>query len=37
LDVDACPHTVFIRSSVLRHKPTNLLPLGFETQTKKKS
>jgi hypothetical protein len=26
-DVDAYPHTVFIRSSILRHKPTNLLPL----------
>jgi hypothetical protein len=34
-DVNACPHTVFIHSSVLRHKPTNLLPLGFEAQTKK--
>jgi hypothetical protein len=34
LDVYACPHTVLIRSSVLRHKPTNLLPLGFEAQTK---
>jgi hypothetical protein len=37
LDVDACPHTVFICSSVLRHKLINLLPLGFETQTKKPS
>jgi hypothetical protein len=37
LDVDGCPHTVFIRTSVLRHKPTNLLPLGFEAQTKKLS
>jgi hypothetical protein len=36
-DVDACPHTVFIRSSVLRRKPTNLLPLGFVVQTKKSS
>jgi hypothetical protein len=27
LDVDAWPHTVFIRSSVLIHKPTNLLHL----------
>jgi hypothetical protein len=35
-DVDACPHTVFIRSSVLRHEPTNLLPLGFEAQIKKR-
>jgi hypothetical protein len=34
-DVDACPHTVFIRPSVLRHKPTNLRPLSFEVQTKK--
>jgi hypothetical protein len=34
-DVDACPHTVFIRSSVLRHKLTNLVPLGLEAQTKK--
>jgi hypothetical protein len=34
-DVDACPHTVFIHSLVLRRKPTNLLPLGFEAQTKK--
>jgi hypothetical protein len=36
-DVDVCPHTVFIRSSVLRRKPINLLPLGFEAQTKKSS
>jgi hypothetical protein len=36
-DVDACPHTVFIRSSVLRRKPINLRPLGFEAQTKKVS
>jgi hypothetical protein len=35
LDVDACPHTIFIRSSVLRRKLTNLLPLGFVVQTKK--
>jgi hypothetical protein len=34
-DLDACPHTVVIRTSILRHKPTNLLPLGFEAQTKK--
>jgi hypothetical protein len=34
-DVDVCPDTVFIRSSVLRCKLTNLLPLGFEAQTKK--
>jgi hypothetical protein len=27
LDVDTCPHTVFIRLSVLRCKPANLLPL----------
>jgi hypothetical protein len=26
-DVDACPHTIFIYSSVLRRKSTNLLPL----------
>jgi hypothetical protein len=25
-----CPHTVFIRSLVLRRKPTNLLSLGFD-------
>jgi hypothetical protein len=37
LDVDTCPHTVFIRSSVFKRKPTNLLPLGFEAQTKKPS
>jgi hypothetical protein len=36
-DVDVCPHTVFIRPSVLRHKLTNLLPLSFEAQTKKPS
>jgi hypothetical protein len=36
-DVDACPHTVFIYSSVLRYKPTNLLPIGFEAQNKKPS
>jgi hypothetical protein len=30
LDVDVCPHTVFIRSSILRHKSINLLPLSFE-------
>jgi hypothetical protein len=36
-DIDVCPHTVFIRSLVLRHKPTNLIPLGFEAQTKKPS
>jgi hypothetical protein len=36
-DVNACPHTVFIHPSVSRHKPTNLLPLGFEAQTKKLS
>jgi hypothetical protein len=36
-DVDVCPHTVFIHSLVLRHKSTNLLPLGFEVQTKKLS
>jgi hypothetical protein len=36
-DVNACPHTIFIRSSVLRCKLTNLLPLGFEAQTKKPS
>jgi hypothetical protein len=33
----ACPHTVFIRSLVLRNKPANLLLLGFEAQTKKPS
>jgi hypothetical protein len=36
-DVDVCPHIVFIYSSVLRGKPTNLLPLGFKAQTKKPS
>jgi hypothetical protein len=36
-DVNACPHTVFIRASVLRRKSTNLLPLCFEAQTKKPS
>jgi hypothetical protein len=36
-DVDACSHTIFIRSSVLKRKATNLLPLGFESQTKKSS
>jgi hypothetical protein len=36
-DVDACPHIVFICSSVLRCKSTNLLPLGFEIQTIKPS
>jgi hypothetical protein len=35
--VNACPHTIFIHSSVLRCKPTNLLSLGFEAQTKKSS
>jgi hypothetical protein len=34
-DVDACPHIVFIRSSILSQKPINLLPLSFEAQTKK--
>jgi hypothetical protein len=34
-DVDMCSHTVFIRSSVLRHKLTNHLTRGFEAQTKK--
>jgi hypothetical protein len=34
-NVDACPHTVFIHPSVLRHKSINLLPLWFEVQTKK--
>jgi hypothetical protein len=32
-----CLHTVFIHSSVLRHKPTNLPPLSFEAQAKKLS
>jgi hypothetical protein len=36
-DVDACPHTIFIHSSVLRRKSANLFPLGFEAQTKKLS
>jgi hypothetical protein len=36
-DIDACPHTVFIHPSVLRHKSTNLLPLDFEAQAKKLS
>jgi hypothetical protein len=30
-----CPHTVFIHSSLLMQKPTNLFPIGFEAQTKK--
>jgi hypothetical protein len=34
-DVNVCPYTIFIRSEVLRRKPTNLLPLSFEAQTKK--
>jgi hypothetical protein len=37
LDVNVCPHTIFIHTSVLRRKPTNLLPHGFEDQTKKLS
>jgi hypothetical protein len=37
VNIDACAHTVFIRSSVLRCKPANLLSLGFEAQTKKPS
>jgi hypothetical protein len=37
LDVDTCPQTVFIRSSVSRHKPTNLHPLCFEAKMKKLS
>jgi hypothetical protein len=36
-DVNACTHTVFICPSVLRHKVTNQLPLGFEARTKKLS
>jgi hypothetical protein len=36
-DVDACSHTIFICSLVLRRKLINLLPLGFEVQTKKSS
>jgi hypothetical protein len=36
-DVDVCPRTVFIWSSVLTCKPTNILPHGFEAQTKKSS
>jgi hypothetical protein len=36
-NVDACPHTVFIHSSILRRKPANLLLLGFEAKTKKSS
>jgi hypothetical protein len=37
LDVNVWHHTVFIRSSVLRRKPVNLLPLGFEAQINKLS
>jgi hypothetical protein len=33
--VNACPHTVFIHSSILRCKLINLFPHGFEAQTKK--
>jgi hypothetical protein len=36
-DVDVCPHSIFICSSILRRKPTNLLPHSFEAQTKKLS
>jgi hypothetical protein len=36
-DVDTRSYTVFIHSSVLRCKPTNLLPFSFETQIKKPS
>jgi hypothetical protein len=36
-DVNACPHTIFICTSVLRRKLTYLLPLGFEAQTNKLS
>jgi hypothetical protein len=36
-NVDACPHTIFIYPSVLRNKPTNLLQIDFEAQTKKLS
>jgi hypothetical protein len=36
-DVNMCPHTVFIHSSILRRKPINLLPHGFKGQTKKPS
>jgi hypothetical protein len=36
-DVDACPHIIFICSSVLRHKPTNHSLFGIEAQTKKPS
>jgi hypothetical protein len=34
-DVDVCPHTIIIRSSVLRRKTNKLSPLGFEAQTNK--
>jgi hypothetical protein len=37
LDIDVCSHTVFIHSSGLGRKPTNVVPLGFEAQTKKPS
>jgi hypothetical protein len=34
-DFDACPHTVFICSSILRCKPTNLLPLVLRLKPRK--
>jgi hypothetical protein len=36
-NINTCPHTIIIRWSILRCKPTNLLPHGFEAQTKKPS
>jgi hypothetical protein len=36
-DVDACPHTIFIRTLVFKRKLPNLVPLGFEAQTRKLS
>jgi hypothetical protein len=36
-DVNTCPHIIFIHWSILSHKPINLLPVGFEAQTKKPS
>jgi hypothetical protein len=36
-DVDVSPYTVFIHTSVFWCKSANLLPLGFEAQTKKLS
>jgi hypothetical protein len=36
-DVDTYPHAVSIRSTILRCKPINLIPFGFEAQITKPS